>query len=133
MRMWGEVGPMAWALLSVRRVTKSPEVTMARPLPLFGLLLDSAELDGPENVRVFEDGRFLYGSFDYGREQVMDIRAHDRLDLLDYWVQWMRPLREATRRHIRTPALPSRETAQELEDPPGEFLTSLGKPPLTRG
>lgn len=103
---------------------------MARPLPVFGSLLQIAETqEGPQHVRVFEDGRFLYASFDYGREQLLDIRAHDRMDLLHYWVEWMKPAPPTSNeRHERTPERP----AQQSEEPPGEYLTSLGQRPRRR-
>lgn len=41
------------------------------PLELFSAL----KRGGPADVRVFSKGSFLYGSYDHGREQIIDIRA----------------------------------------------------------
>lgn len=104
---------------------------MPRPLPVFGSHLGLAKTAGvPRHVRVFEQGRFLYASFDFGREQVIDLRAHDRVDLLQYWYEWTRPAPPIPRpqqrqpeRHERTPERPAQESHDE---PPGQFLTSIG-------
>ncbi len=105
---------------------------MTRPLPVFGALRPSENPSAPQDVRVFEGGRFLYASFDFGREQMLDIRAHDRLDLLQYWHEWMKPAPAPApvaptpaERHERTPERPG----QPQDEVPGEFVTSLSPRP----
>lgn len=112
---------------------------MARPLPVFGSVLKLTNTnEAPQNVRVFENGRFLYGSFYGGREMILDVRAHDRMDLLQYWHEWMKsaPTDEELEpdtleivpppEHGRVPIRPA------LEEPPGEYLTSIGTSPRPR-
>ena len=95
---------------------------MARPTPVFGSLLQMVETaEAPQHVRVFENGRFLYASFDFGREQIMDLRAHDRVDLLQYWLEWMKPAPAVAPQHERTPERPAKPSSEPL----GEFLTSI--------
>ena len=40
------------------------------------------------DVTVFHQGEFLFGSFQNGAEQVLDVRAHDRSSLLAYVNAW---------------------------------------------
>jgi hypothetical protein len=68
--------------------------------------------EGPENVRVLAGERFLYGSFDHGREQVLHIREHDRVSLLRYWLDWLYGDVESDGGHRRTPQSPSMGTAE---------------------
>jgi len=44
---------------------------LINPFELFSAL----KRTGPEDVRVFSKGSFLYGSYDHGREQIIDLRA----------------------------------------------------------
>ena len=72
--------------------------------------------DGPENVRVFSGEEFLFASFDHGREQILDVRAHDRLDMIRIYLSWYRSrVRPATPdgRPRRTPPDPARDQGQD--------------------
>ena len=92
---------------------------MARPVPVFGSHIKMASTsEGPQHVRVFHEGRFLYASWDGGREAILDIRAHDRAELLHYLEEWTRPAPPEPR-HERTP---ERAAPQE---PRVEYVTSL--------
>ena len=87
---------------------------MARPLPVFDSLRTTAAGPRPQHVRVYENGRFLYASFDYGRDMVLDIRAHERADLLEYWLAWARERLSTVERRTHTLADP--RARQTLED-----------------
>ncbi|MEZ4458306.1 MAG: hypothetical protein R3E66_00995 [bacterium] len=44
------------------------------PFELFVSLKRFDHKEGPKDVRVFSKGRFLYGSYDNGREQIIHVR-----------------------------------------------------------
>lgn len=48
---------------------------LINPFELFSALKRTSGANGPVDVRVFSNGSFLYGSYDHGREQIIDLRA----------------------------------------------------------
>ena len=66
--------------------------------------------EGPRDVSVFSNERFLFGSYDNGREQILDVRAHGRLEMLVIFLDWLhaKPARPPVER--RSPADPKRAT-----------------------
>lgn len=60
------------------------------PLQIFAVHNElGSEREGPRDVRVFEKGAFMYGSYDHGREQILDVRMHDKRRLLQYWMEFV--------------------------------------------
>lgn len=72
--------------------------------------------EGPENVRVFSGDDFLFASFDHGREQILDVRAYDRLDMIRIYIDWYRvrvQIAARSQRPARTPHDPARDNDRE--------------------
>lgn len=60
---------------------------LVNPLELFAFLRHRPE-DSPEDIRVFEGDRFLYASFDGGREQIIHASVLTRSRLMAFWTQF---------------------------------------------
>lgn len=73
--------------------------------------------EGPRDISVFAGERLLYASYAGGDEQVLDVRAHARVELLVIYLDWaMAHAREASERHPRAPEEPPRQTASASPD-----------------
>lgn len=74
--------------------------------------------EGPSDIRVFANERFLFASYSEGREQVLDVRAHERLELLVIYLDWIQEM-EATHRSRRVPnhppEAPKRPSQRDVE------------------
>lgn len=60
---------------------------LINPLELFAFLRHRPE-DSPDDIRVFEGNRFLYASFDGGREQIIHAGAMTRARLIEFWTKF---------------------------------------------
>ncbi len=60
---------------------------LINPLELFAFLRHRPE-DSPEDIRVFEGNRFLYASFQGGREQIIHASALTRSRLIEFWTHF---------------------------------------------
>lgn len=80
----------------------------AHPLQIFSTHQSLARRgEGPRDVSVFAGDQFLFASFDHGREQVLDVRAHDRMAMLVIYLDWIHATPEERTVHPPVPADPA--------------------------